>query len=50
MDNPAETVLEAKSSWTTMFILLGLGIAGVLLPVVLWVFRRQIEPERYRRE
>lgn len=46
-ENPKETVLEAHSSWNEMFILLGLGIGFLLLPVFLWVFRKKIEPERY---
>jgi hypothetical protein len=45
--NPRETVLEAHSSWKEMKILLGLGITFLLLPVILWLFRRQLEPERY---
>lgn len=44
--NPRQTVLEARSSWKEMQILLGLGIAFLLLPLILWLFRRQIEPER----
>jgi hypothetical protein len=47
-DDPKETVLEARSPWTEMFVLLGLGIAFLLLPVILWVFRARIEPDRYR--
>lgn len=45
--NPRETVLEAHSSWQEMQTLLGLGIAFLLLPFMLWLFRRQLEPERY---
>jgi hypothetical protein len=48
-DNPKETVLEAKSPWTEMFTLLGLGIGFLLLPVLLWVFRKQIDPDRFGR-
>jgi hypothetical protein len=48
-ENPKETVLEAHSSWNEMFILLGLAIAFLFLPVVLWVFRKKIESERYGR-
>jgi hypothetical protein len=48
-DDPKATVLEASSSWTEMFVLLGLGIGFLLIPVVLWLFRRKIEPERYGR-
>ncbi|HEY3488175.1 MAG TPA: DUF3592 domain-containing protein [Gammaproteobacteria bacterium] len=46
-DDPDEMVLESVSPWTELYILLGLGIGFLLLPVVLWLFRRQIEPERY---
>ena len=46
--NPKETVLEARTSWNTMVTLLGLGIGFLLLPVLLWLFRRQLEPERYK--
>lgn len=47
--NPKETVLEKQSSWNEMFILLGLGISFLLLPVFLWLFRKRIEPKRYGR-
>ena len=46
-DNPKETVLEARSSWNEMFVLMGLGIGFLLLTVLLWAFRKEIEPERY---
>lgn len=45
-DNPRETLLEAHSSWREMIALLALGIAFLLVPVVLWAFRRKIGPER----
>jgi len=45
--NPRETVLEAHSSWREMKLLLGLGLGFLLLPFMLWLFRRQLEPERY---
>lgn len=45
--DPRETVLEARSSWREMYILLGLGIGFLLLPLFLWIFRKRIEPERY---
>jgi hypothetical protein len=48
-DNPKSTMLEAHSSWHEMFTLFGLGIVGLLVPVVLWLFRKKIEPERYER-
>lgn len=48
-DAPEETVLEAISPWTEMHTLLGLGIGFLVLPVILWMFRKQIEPERYGR-
>jgi len=44
--NPKETVLEARTSWDAMLTLLGLGIGFLLLPILLWLFRRQLEPER----
>jgi hypothetical protein len=43
-------VLEARSSWTELYVLLGLGTGFLLLPFVLWLLRRQIEPGRYARE
>jgi hypothetical protein len=46
--NPKETILEAHTSWNTMVGLLGLGIGFLLLPVLLWLFRRQLEPGRYK--
>ncbi|MBT1072029.1 DUF3592 domain-containing protein [Pelotalea chapellei] len=46
--NPKETVLEARTSWNTMASLLGLGIGFLLLPLLLWLFRRQLEPKRYK--
>lgn len=45
--DPRETVLEARSSWREMYILLGLGIGFLLVPLFLWIFRKRIEPERY---
>lgn len=47
-EDPEETVLEAKSPWTEMYTLLGLGVGFLLLPFILWFFRMQIEPERYK--
>jgi hypothetical protein len=46
-DDSRETLLEARSPWTEMFVLLGLGIGFLLLPVLLWVLRKKIEPGRY---
>lgn len=46
-EDPRETVLEAHSSWTEMFTLLGLGIGFLLLPLLLWLFRKQIEPDKH---
>jgi Protein of unknown function (DUF3592) len=48
-DNPKETILEPVSPWTQIFTFLGLGIGFLLLPVVLWAFRKKIEPNRYGR-
>lgn len=48
-DDLTETVLEAQSPWTEMYTLLGIGIGFLLLPVLLWLFRKQIEPGRYGR-
>jgi hypothetical protein len=42
-DNPAETVLEARSSWKEMVVLLGLGVGALLVPVGLWAFRKKAE-------
>ena len=49
-EDPKETLLEARSPWKEMFVLMGLGIGFLLLPVLLWVFRKKIEPERYGSE
>jgi hypothetical protein len=46
-DDPRETVLEARSSWKEMYVLLSLGIGFLLLPFVLWLLRKRLEPERY---
>jgi len=46
--NPKETVLEARTSWNKMITLLGLGIGFLLLTVLLWLFRKQLEPDRYK--
>jgi hypothetical protein len=40
-DNANETVLEAQSSWTEMFILFGLAITCLSIPFVLWFLRRK---------
>lgn len=45
--DPKETVLEARSSWTEMMTLFALGIAFLVLPLLLWAFRKKIEPARY---
>jgi uncharacterized protein DUF3592 len=45
-DNPKETVLEARSPWTEMYVMLGLGTGFLLLPVLLWAFRKRIDPVR----
>lgn len=42
-DDPRDTVLEARSPWTEMIVLGGLGAAFLLVPVLLWVFRGRIE-------
>jgi hypothetical protein len=49
-DDPQETVLEAQSPWIEMYVLLGLGMGFLLLPVVLWLLRERIEPHRYGRK
>jgi hypothetical protein len=48
-NNPKETVLEAHSSWNETFVILGIGVGFLLLPVFLWVFRKKIDPDRYGR-
>ena len=48
--HPKEIILEPQASWKHMVVLLGLGLGFLLLPVLLWLFRRQIEPERYPRQ
>ena len=45
-EHPTDTILEARSSWREMTILFGLGIACLLMPVLLWLFRKKLEPER----
>jgi len=47
LEDPKETVLEAHSSWSEMITLLGLGVGFLLLPMLLWVFRKKIDPQRY---
>lgn len=37
-DNPRKTVLEARSSWNEIFILVGLAIFFLLIPVFIWLF------------
>lgn len=49
-DDPRETVLEAVSPWTEMVALLGLGIAFLLAPVILFLLRKRIDPARYGRK
>jgi hypothetical protein len=46
-DDPRETILEAKPSWDQMILLFAIGALLALLPFGLWLFRKQIEPERY---
>ena len=46
--SPKETVLEVRTSWNSMVTLLGLGIGFLLLPVLLWLFRKQLEPECFK--
>lgn len=48
-EDPKDTVLEARSRWIEMYVLLGLGFGFLLLPVLLWLFRKQIDPEQYGR-
>lgn len=45
-DDPKETVLEARSSWTEMLTLSGVAIGFLSLPVFLWLFRRRGGPVR----
>ncbi len=47
-EDPKETILDPLAPWNEMIALLSIGVAGLLLPVFLWVFRKWIEPERYR--
>ena len=45
--DPKETILESRPLWNDMIILMSVGIVMLLLPVLLWVFRKKIEPGRY---
>jgi hypothetical protein len=40
-DDPRDTVLEARSPWTEMLVLLGLALAFLLTPLLLWAWRRR---------
>lgn len=40
--NSKNTVLEPFAPWTTMLTALGAGVGGVLLPVVLYIFREPL--------
>ena len=40
-DNPEKTVLEARSSWDEIFILVGLAFFFLLIPVFIWLFRKK---------
>ena len=48
-EHPKRTILEPHASWKHMIVLLGLGIGFLLVPVLLWLFRRLLEPDRYPR-
>ena len=48
-DDPRTTVLEAKSPWTEMLVLLAVAVGFLLIPVLLWLFRKIIEPARHGR-
>jgi hypothetical protein len=48
-DDPMETILKSHPSWNTMIVLISTGTALLPLPVILWLFRKQLEPERYGR-
>lgn len=43
-DDPRTTVIEARSPWTEMLTLLALALAFLMLPLLLWRFRRQAPP------
>lgn len=45
--NPNHTVLEARTPWTEMLVLLAVGVGLLLLPALLYVFRKRIDPVRY---
>jgi hypothetical protein len=40
-DNPKETILDPHPSWHAMWTLLALGLGFLLIPVVLWLFRKR---------
>ena len=44
--DPKTTVLEASSPWTEMFVLLGIAIGFLMIPVFLWLLRKIIAPQR----
>jgi hypothetical protein len=39
--NPKETLLEPFAPWTTMIVISSIGATGVLVPVVLFLFRKR---------
>jgi hypothetical protein len=43
-DNPRKTVLEARSPWTEIYILVGLAGFFLLIPVFIWLFRKMHKP------
>ncbi len=45
-DEPQTTVLEASSPWTEMFVLLGIAFGFLVIPLLLWLFRKTIGPRR----
>lgn len=47
-DNPKKTVLEARSSWDEIFILAGLAIFFLLIPVFIWLFRKMHKSGKYQ--
>lgn len=45
-DNPEKTVLEARSSWNEIHILVGLALFFLMIPLFIWLFRKMQKPSK----